>query len=375
MRERWTKEQAWEWYHREPWLRGCNFMSSDCANRIDQWQEYGFEERLKTTEEELALAEKTGFNTIRIILEYKVWEQQHDGFMERFERYLETAARHKIRCMVVFLNDCMQPKEWTKPVVFGEQHYDVGYHGGRKQSQHGALPSMGYHLIDEPELAKKHEDWIREIIGKYREDPRIVVWDIYNEPGNSKRDPVTPPHLKRFFQVAREMDPKQPLTACAWRIPLDRNEPLPEVEQLACELSDIISYHSYGTYDANIQMIKRLKDDYGRPILNTEWLARSLHNTVQEMFPLFYLEKIGCYNWGFVAGKYQTYEPWNSVWERYDKDPDLDYDFTKWFHDLYRPSLRPYDPKEIELIRKYAALADADEERKNEAAKEESLLR
>ena len=81
------------------------------------------------------------------------------------------------------------------------------------------------------------------------------------------------------------------------------------------------------------------------------------------MYPLFYLLKIGCWNWGFVAGKYQTYEPWNSVWEAYEKNPDLDYDFTKWFHDLYRPNHRPYDPKEIELMKKYAALADADEKR------------
>ena len=131
-------------------------MSSDCANRIDQWQEYGFEERLRTADAELELAAKTGFNTIRIIIEYIVWEKQHDGFMDRLERYIATAAKHGISCMIVFGNDCMQPKAWTKPVVFGEQHYDWGYHGGRKQSQHGKLPEMGYHLLDEPELALRH---------------------------------------------------------------------------------------------------------------------------------------------------------------------------------------------------------------------------
>ena len=103
----WSKERAWEWYNNHNWLRGCNFMSSDCANRIDQWQEEGFEERLKTADEELALAAETGFNSIRIILEFFVWDQQHDGFMERFDRYLETAWKHGISCMVVLGNDCM----------------------------------------------------------------------------------------------------------------------------------------------------------------------------------------------------------------------------------------------------------------------------
>ena len=94
--------------------------------------------------------------------------------------------------------------------------------------------------------------------------------------------------------------------------------------------------------------------------MNTEWLGRCLHNDVFSQFPLFYLEKIGCYNWGFVAGKYQTYEPWESTWARYYSGRETDVDFTKWFHDLYRPNHRPYDPKEIELIREFCDLADRD---------------
>ena len=360
MGERWSKERAWAWYNARPWLRGCNFMSSDCANRIDQWQEYGFEERLKTTDEELALAASIGFNTIRIIPEYFVWEQDHDGFMQRFDRYLEIAWKHGISCMVVLGNDCMQPKEMTKPMRLGEQHYDWGYHGGRKHSQHGQFAGMGYHLLDEPELAARHYEWVRDIIETHKKDERIILWDLYNEPGNSKRDPVTMPHLKKFFEIAREIDPIQPLTVGAWRTPLDRNQPLSELEQFACENSDIISYHSYSTYQNNIRIIKRLKEDYGRPIVNTEWLGRCLHNTVQEMYPLFYLEKVGCYNWGFVAGKYQTYEPWEGTWQRYEKDPSMDVDFTKWFHDLFRPGHHPYDPKEIEIIKRFNALADED---------------
>ena len=102
----WSKEKAWKWYNEHNWIRGCNFMGSDCANRIDQWQELGFEERLQTADEELALAAKTGFNAIRIIPEFIVWDQDHDGFMERFERYLATAWKYGISCMIVFGNDC-----------------------------------------------------------------------------------------------------------------------------------------------------------------------------------------------------------------------------------------------------------------------------
>ena len=108
--------------------------------------------------------------------------------------------------MVVLGNDCMQPKEFTKPMTLGPQHYDWGYHGGRKKSQHSQFPGMGYHLLDEPELALRHYDWVREIIETHKNDERICMWDIYNEVGNAKRDQATMPHLKKFFEIAREID-------------------------------------------------------------------------------------------------------------------------------------------------------------------------
>ena len=170
------------------------------------------------------------------------------------------------------------------------------------------------------------------------------------------------PNLQRMFETVRSCDPVQPLTCGLWDGIFhfeDPDAPLDALAQYILENSDIISYHFYGNYNAHIQFIKRLKQE-GRPIMNTEWLGRCLHNDVFSLFPLFYLEKIGCYNWGFVAGKYQTYEPWEGTWERYANGTDTDVDFTKWFHDLYRPNHRPYDPNEIELIKKFCDLADQD---------------
>jgi len=108
-----------------------------------------------------------------------------------------------------------------------------------------------------------------------------------------------------------------------------------------------------------VPLVEALRQ-FGRPLLCTEWLNRISGAGVFDAFPLFYLEDVGCYNWGFVAGKYQTYEPWNFYWDIYDKDPSIDFDFTKWFHDLYRPNHRPYDPHETELIRRFCNYADRD---------------
>ena len=64
---------------------------------------------------------------------------------------------------------------------------------------------MGYHLLDEPELAQRHYEWVREIIETHKNDERICMWDIYNEVGNAKREEATMPHLKKFFEIAREI--------------------------------------------------------------------------------------------------------------------------------------------------------------------------
>lgn len=363
MKNTWSKEKAWEWYDSRPWLRGCNYLQSDCVNFTEQWQEMDCEEKLETADRELKLAAETGMNTVRIFVDFLVWSQQHDGFMERFDRFLSIAWKHGISCMVCLANDCLPPVDsrFSTPHL-GPQRCDIGYHGGMSTSifQHEFTAEggkIGHSYLDVPETEAKYYEMVREIIEKYRDDERVLVWDLFNEAGNNNRQDITIPHVKRIFEIADGIRPSQPVTACAWRgYEYDR---LTEVEQFVLNNSDIITYHQYASYEENICAIKEYQR-FGRPLMNTEWMARVLGSSVQELFPLFYLEKIGCYNWGFVAGKMQTFEPWMGLWEDYRKNPDLPYDFTKWFHDLYRPSLNPYDPKEIIILKKYAEKAEQD---------------
>ncbi len=353
----WSKEKAWEWHRNMPWLRGCNYLPSDCCNRIEFWQSLHFEKHLATVEREFALMESIGFNSVRVIFELIVYEQEKESFSERFERFLSIAAAHHITVMVCFGNDCTVPKNsgYREPHL-GVQEYDLGYHGGRKNSPHGSNPgAIGYSLLDEPEHAESFFGMVREFVTRYAHDPRICVWDLFNEPGNNNRGELSLPHVRRVFETARACAPAQPLTSGLWCDPLNPNP----AEKAAGELSDVISYHCYGNYQENIRRIALFRR-LGRPMLNTEWLHRPFHDTVELMFPLFYLEGIGCWNWGFVAGLSQTYEPWEGMWKAYENG-DRTIDFSRWQHDLFRPSLRPYDPAEIDVIRAFCSLADADE--------------
>ena len=355
---KWTIEKSWAWYNSRPWIRGCNYMCADCANRVDQWQSLNFDKYLEQTENELKVMQELGFNSVRLILEFVVWQKEHKQFLENFERYISLLDKYGISATIVLANDCMPPKTelWKMPDI-GEQKYDWGYHGGRKHSQHGGhnCPAPHYYF-DNEELCEEYFKMVAEIVTLYKDDKRILMWDLFNEPGNSRREEITMPYLVRMFETVREINPSQPLTAAAWWFDLEDFH-TSKLNEYALENSDIITYHCYEKYENHIKVIKHLKK-LNRPIINTEWLARCTGNNVFDNFPLFYLENIGCYNWGFVAGKYQTYEPYEAHWNWYRDDKNAPIDFTKWFHDLYRPSLRPYDPRETELITKFCNLAD-----------------
>ena len=363
----WTKEKAWEWYNAQPWIRGCNYMPASAANRMDMWQEYGSEARFEEIDRELALAASIGFNTVRVMLEengFGAWYYEHDSFMKNFERFLALCAKHGICAIVTLGNDCSRPKQlWSLPKP-GPQPCDWGYHGGRKQSQHGSFPgAIGYISADDPGLKPKFFKMCEEVMTKYRTDKRILFWNIWNEPGGNRRGKVTVPLLREMYELAWKVGVEQPCAADVWTDDFGTDEnAVNQAQHWAGKLSDIISYHCYGDYESQILTIRKIKRHYGRPMVNTEWLARIKNNDVFSAYPLFYVERIGCTCWGFVAGKYQTYEPWESMWRSYEQGhPDTkEWDMTKWFHDLFRPSLRPYDPKEISLIKRFNRLADED---------------
>lgn len=357
MKEKWTVEQANAWYDKQPWPRGCNFIGSDCCSRIDMWQSYGREGHMETARRELKLCQDIGFNTIRLIVEFDVWAQERESFMSVLEEYISIAAEYGLSVMLCLAHEaviCREEKYEYKPL--GEQVYYMGYHQGRFPLTAEEKAKKAIHVLEREETREAYLEMVREIVTKYANDERIHSWNVYNEPGIAIQDRAVP-LLDMLFETVRACDPMQPLCADVWRGMDEDGTPNGAACKRALELSDVVSYHSYTPVENMVPQIEAIKK-YNRPILMTEWLNRINHSDVRELYPLFYLERIGHYCWGFVVGKTQTHEPWESLWDQYAKDPTVPYDFTKWQHDLFRPNLRPYDPKELEIIKRYNALAE-----------------
>ncbi len=356
----WPKEKAWAWYNAQPWIRGVNFVPSDCVNFVDLWQEHGFEERFATAERELALAEETGFNTVRLFLQFEVWLYEREGFLERFDRYLDACERNGIRAIVVLFNDCAPSKANFFLKRMGDQTTVYKGVGIRARSPHTGGKDIGYNILDVPEYAEKLYEMTEEVMRLHAHDRRILFWNVMNEPGYNGHGKVAAPHLRRLFEIGWRVNPDQPLAADLFAT-LGRGKSNP-AENVAAACSDIVSYHCYRDFEFQVKRIAYLRRRFGRPLVNTEWMNRITNNRFAECYPLFYLERVGAVSWGLVRSRRHpsSSEPWPALWTRYEKGEGDDYDFTQWMHEIYRPSYRPYDPKEIKLIKRFNALADED---------------
>ena len=340
----WSAEKANAWYAEQPWLAGANFGPSTAINQIAMWQKETFD--AKTIDRELGYAESLGFNTMRVFLHHLVWQQDPKGYLERIDKYLNMADRHHLKTMFVLLDDVWDPS----PALGKQRDPKPGVHNS------GWVQSPGKEILGNPDRHAELEPYIKGIIDRYKNDSRVVIWDLYNEPGNPNVDSYGPVELldkkmyalmllKKVFTWAREINPSQPLTVAIWDADWSKPETFTELHRYEIEASDIISFHNYDPLPRVMLAVDYLKK-FGRPIVCTEYMARPMKNTFESIMPYLKEQKIGAYNWGFVAGKTQTNYPWDSWKKPYKAEPRL------WFHDIFRSDGTPYIAREVRFIKK-----------------------
>jgi hypothetical protein len=326
VRDVWSKEQANQWYAKVGWLRGSDFIPSTAINQLEMWQAETFD--TATINRELGWAESIGFNSMRVYLHHLAWEIDSVGFLNRVDQYLQIADKHKMTTLFVFFDDCWNPT------------YQAGKQPDPKPGIHnsGWVRDPGDKIHQDSSLFIVLERYTKSVLRRFTNDKRIVLWDLYNEPGNSKYGNKSMPLLQKVFQWGREVNPSQPLSAGVW------HKDLVDLNNYQLANSDVITYHNYMEPAIHKQWIDSLRT-YGRPLICTEYMARTRNSRFDNVMPMLKEENIGAYNWGLVAGKTNTIYAWDTPMPD-GKEPNV------WFHDIFRKDGTAYDKSEIVLIKK-----------------------
>ena len=321
----WSKEKASEWYSKKGWLRGCNFIPSTAINQLEMWQKETFDP--VTIDRELGYAESIGLNAMRVFLHHVAWEIDPDGFKKRVDEYLAIADKHHIQTMFVFFDDC-----WDENYAAGKQRDPKpGIHNS------GWIRDPGKLYYDNPALINTLEKYVKDVLTTFKHDKRILLWDVYNEPGNSNYGNKSLVLLGKVFSWGRQINPDQPLSAGLW------SKDLTDLNAFQLKNSDVITYHNYNDEKEHALVIDTLAK-YGRPMICTEYMARTRVSKFQNIMPLLKQNNVGAINWGFVSGKTNTIYAWDTPMPD-GSEPKV------WFHDIFRKDGTPYSEEEITLIK------------------------
>tara|TARA_R110002050_G_scaffold171269_3_gene303289 strand:+ start:941 stop:2020 length:1080 start_codon:yes stop_codon:yes gene_type:complete len=326
--EKWVIEKSKDWYNNHKWITGANFIPSTAINQLEMWQADTFDP--ETIDRELAYAEGIHFNTMRVYLHSLAYKADPKGFKGRMDDYLKIADKHGIKTIFVIFDDV-----WgTTPKIGKQPEPKSGVHNS------GWVQDPGDPASKELKNFSELEVYVKDIVNTFKNDERVLMWDLYNEPGNSDKFSASVPLLEKVFVWAREANPSQPLTAGIWQW----NKKFQELNVIQALNSDVITYHHYGEPEDHLKIVNLLKT-HGRPIICTEYMARTRNSRFSNILPLLKNENVGAINWGLVAGKSNTIYQWDTPITS-GEEP------IEWFHDIFRKDGTPYRQDEVNLIKK-----------------------
>lgn len=290
-RGQWTEEQAWQWNEKTGVIKGFNEPKLGTPDM--------------SMDDVLRKASELGFNSVRLWLHARTPREQSE-----------------------FLRDILDKA------------------GAAGLTVSPVLKVREYYLRANTEESKRRaRAYVMSIIGEFRDDERIALWDVWNEPGlfNLEREDEELEWTKYAIEWAREAGPSQPITASVyWRVSGDKK--YAEVEAM----TDVHNFHLYDLSNNRMAdgeaMLACLKKISNRPIVCTEAVARSRGGTFGRTLSLFSKYHVHWYSWGLYAGDTN----WNVAWERSAFDS-----FEPWFHDVLHPDGMPYDRRDLDLIRNF----------------------
>ena len=265
------------------WVRGANYVPSYARNDVQMWLDYDS----PLIDRELGYAERLKLNTVRVFLNQLVYERQPAKFLADFEDFLALCDKHHIKVMPVLFDSCFDP-----------QSVDLD-----KYAELTWIPSPGFDRIGTDGWPASRK-YIHALIGAHKDDPRIVLWDVMNEPegtahynqpeGRAKINDF----LRRALKEVRDQGASQPL-GIGWATSRDII--------FSIDLSDVILWHNYGDPAAlkkDILDVKEIGRVFGKPVILNEFVGRP-QQRIEDALPVVSQEKVGWVFWELMLGETQ----------------------------------------------------------------------
>jgi hypothetical protein len=342
----WTPAEANEWYARQPWIMGTNYIQSNTVNQFDMFQPQYFDaDRIDL---EFKWAEDLGMNTVRVFLHDLLWKTDSGNLKRRMNKVLSLADDHKMKVIFVLFDSS------------GDPFPEAGAQRNPKPGVRDSLwaQSPGAKALTDPKQNERLLSYVKEVIAAFSIDKRVLAWDLWNQPDNLNPGTFGPSEpsnklekvlalLPQLFDYARAALPTQPITSSLWKgddwSSLDKLSPF---EKIQIQKSDIITFQNYVGPQEFEKRVKWLKS-YGRPVICTGFLARPLGSTPEAILPVALKYNVGALTASLVQGKRQMFLPYDSWANAYldGRQPAV------WFQDIFHSNGTPYKQEEVDFIR------------------------
>ena len=335
---------------------GANYIPATAINELEMWQAETFDP--KRIDSELGWAESIGMNTMRVFLHDLPWKQDPAG-LQKADRYIPAELRQNIRSVRC---SCYSIRAGIHSLS-----QDRSARRNRAFTTRVGCRVRVLEALRDKSQYPRLEAYVKGVVSAFANDKRVLAWDLWNEPDNPNTSSYGKLELAEQGRLCRGTAPEnirvgsrgETIAAFNQRR-LERrtigrpSRKLTPIEKAQIEFSDVISFHSYessGTSSKNAY--NPCSVTTGPSSAPSTWL-RGNQSTFEGIPAGSEEVQRRMINWGLVAGKTQTFLPWDSWQKPYtDREPAI------WFHEVFRTDGKPYKPAEVEFIRQMTSQAKA----------------
>jgi hypothetical protein len=257
------------------WVRGANYVPSYAINTLAAWREFDPVQ----IDRELGYAERLELNSVRVFLHYHVYEHNPARFLEDLEAFVGLCDRHGIRPMLIFFDGCFS----IAPSMTTQIWWVAGPGGPRTN----------------PSFYPQGEKFCRDVVGLFRGDPRILIWDAMNEPEAVTfyvGDDTAYAFARHFAEYLKEIDDTHPVTVGMAHAENNRH---------VADVVDVISFHPYAPTreDLLVRLGRAREVAAGKPIVASETGMPFWGCPYELVLPFFREEQVPAYFFELMIGR------------------------------------------------------------------------